>query len=47
MESRREQLAQLRNFIREADNEVTLILQTLQWDKETLMQVCFATIHKY
>lgn len=47
MESRQEQLSQLQLFIKEADNEVTLILQTLQWDKDTLIQVCFATVHKY
>ncbi|CAH2086955.1 unnamed protein product [Euphydryas editha] len=38
MESRQEQLSQLRDFIKEAEKEVTLILQTLQWDRNTLMQ---------
>ncbi|XP_046964909.1 U11/U12 small nuclear ribonucleoprotein 48 kDa protein-like [Vanessa cardui] len=38
MESRQEYLSQLRDFIKEVDEEVSMILQNLQWDKDKLME---------
>nr|XP_026501584.1 U11/U12 small nuclear ribonucleoprotein 48 kDa protein-like isoform X2 [Vanessa tameamea] len=39
MESRQEYLSQLRDFIKEVDEEVTMVLQNLQWDKDKSMEV--------
>lgn len=38
MSSRQEQLSDLRNYIKEIDKEVTMILQSLQWDRKHLLQ---------
>ncbi|XP_045785572.1 U11/U12 small nuclear ribonucleoprotein 48 kDa protein-like [Maniola jurtina] len=38
MSSRQEELSELQNYIKEVDKEVTMILQSLQWDRKQLLQ---------
>ncbi|XP_023952397.2 U11/U12 small nuclear ribonucleoprotein 48 kDa protein [Bicyclus anynana] len=38
MFSRQEQLSEIQSFIKDVDKEVTMILQSLQWDRKLLLQ---------
>uniref|UniRef100_S4PTA6 Uncharacterized protein n=1 Tax=Pararge aegeria TaxID=116150 RepID=S4PTA6_9NEOP len=40
MSTRQEELSELRSYIKDVDIEVTMILQSLQWDRKILLQVC-------
>lgn len=39
MDKRQEELTKLKSYIEGIDNELTVILETLQWDRKELLQV--------
>lgn len=39
MDKRREELTKLKSYTEKIDNELTMILQNLQWDRNHLLQV--------
>ncbi|CAH0718687.1 unnamed protein product, partial [Brenthis ino] len=47
MESSHKYLSELRDYIDKIDNEVTMILQSLQWDRNTLLQAKETVVCKY
>lgn len=44
MEARVKYLSQIKAYIEDVDKEVTMILQSLQWDRKRLLEVCLFTV---
>lgn len=47
MDKRQEELTKLQSYTNKVDNDLTMILQSLQWDRKTLIQVIFCISFKH